>query len=427
MDDGDEEDQMFMNFSGISEHEQLTPLSAAASDQASPDTILDDVPLQNQQMLPQEGRGKDYNDLLEGGGNGCVFDPLPSTGPYSDVPQDLIEAILMDDGDEEDQTPMNFCGIPEHQQPTPLSAAASDKASPDTSLDDVPLQNQQMLPQEGRGKDYNDLLEGGGNGCVVDLLLSTSPSPDIPQDMIKAILMDKGDKEDQTPMNFSGVSQHQQPTPLSAAASDKASTDTIFDNVPLQNQQMPAQDRRGEEYNDLLEGGGNGCVFDPLPSTSPYLDVPQDLIKAILINDGDEDQTPMNFCGISEHLQPTPLSAAASDKASPDTILDDVPLQNQQMLLQEGRGKDYNDLLEGGGNGCVFYPLPSTSPYPDVPQDMIKAILMDDGDEEDQTRMSFSRVQEHQQPTPLSAAAGDKASPGNVLDDIPLQNQKMLP
>ena len=84
--------------------------------------------------------------------------------------------------------------------------------------------------------------------------------------------------------------------------------------------------------------------------------------------DGDEeDQTPMNFSGISEHQQPTPLSAAASDKASPDTILDDVPLQNQQMLPQVGRGKDYNDLLEGGGNGCVFDPLPSTSPYPDVP------------------------------------------------------------
>ena len=59
----------------------------------------------------------------------------------------------------------------------------------------------------------------------------------------------------------------------------------------------------------------------------------------------------MNFSGVSEHQQPTPWSVAASDKASPDTILDDVPLQNQQMLLQEGRGKDYNDLLEGGGNG----------------------------------------------------------------------------
>ena len=194
-----------MNFFGISEHQQPTPLTAAASDKASPDTILDDVPLQNQQMLPQEERGKDYNDLLEGVGNGCIFDPFPSTGPYSDVPQDLIEAILMDDEDEEDQTPKNFCGIPEDQQPTPLSAAASDKASPDTSLGDVPPQNQQMLPQEGRGKDYNDLLEGGGNGCVVDLLLSTSPYPDVPQDMIKAILMDDGDEADQTRMNFSRV------------------------------------------------------------------------------------------------------------------------------------------------------------------------------------------------------------------------------
>ena len=134
-----------MNISGISKHEQPTPLSAAASDKASPDTILDDVPLQNQQMLLQEGRGKDYNDLLEGGGNGCVFDPLPSTSPYPDVPQDLSKAILMDDGDEEDQTPMNFCGISEHQQPTPLSTAASDKALPDTILDDVPLQIQQIL------------------------------------------------------------------------------------------------------------------------------------------------------------------------------------------------------------------------------------------------------------------------------------------
>ena len=86
----------------------------------------------------------------------------------------------MDDEDEGDQTPMNFCGISEHQQPTPFSTAASDKASRDTILDDVPLQNQQIIPQEGRGKDYNDLLEGGGNGCVVDLLLSTSPYPDVP-------------------------------------------------------------------------------------------------------------------------------------------------------------------------------------------------------------------------------------------------------
>ena len=86
----------------------------------------------------------------------------------------------MDDGDEEDQTPMNFFGISEHQQPTPLSAAAGEKELHDTILDDVPLQNQQILPQEGRGKDYNDLHEGGGNGCVVDLLLSTSPYPDVP-------------------------------------------------------------------------------------------------------------------------------------------------------------------------------------------------------------------------------------------------------
>ena len=86
----------------------------------------------------------------------------------------------MDDRDEEDQTPMNFSGISEHQRSTPLSAAASDKASRDTILDDVPLQNQQMLPQEGRAKDYNDLLEGGGNGGIVDLLLSTSPYRDVP-------------------------------------------------------------------------------------------------------------------------------------------------------------------------------------------------------------------------------------------------------
>ena len=129
-DDGDEEDQTSMIFCGISEHQQPTPLSAAAGDKASPDTILDDGPLQNQQMLPQEGRGKDYSYLLEGGGNGCVFDPLPSASPYPDVPWVLIEAFLMDDGDEEDQTPMNFSGILEHQQPMPLRAAASDKASP---------------------------------------------------------------------------------------------------------------------------------------------------------------------------------------------------------------------------------------------------------------------------------------------------------
>ena len=67
-------------------------------------------------------------------------------GPYPDAPWDLIDAILMDDGDEEDQTPMNFCGIPENQEPTPLSAAVGDKASPGTVLDDIPLQNQKMLP-----------------------------------------------------------------------------------------------------------------------------------------------------------------------------------------------------------------------------------------------------------------------------------------
>ena len=227
-----------MNFCGISEHQQPTPLCAAARDKASPDTILDDVPLQSQQILTQEGRGKDYNDLLECGGNGCVFDPLPSMSPYPDVPQDRIEAILMDDGDEEDQTPMNFCGITVHQQSTPLNAAAGDKASPDTILDDVPLQNQQMLPQEGRGKNYNDLLQGGGNGCVVDLLPSTSPYPDVPQDLIEAIFRDDGDEEDQTPMNFSGVQEHSQLMPLSTTAGDKASPDTVLDDIPLQNQKM---------------------------------------------------------------------------------------------------------------------------------------------------------------------------------------------
>ena len=268
-----------MNFCGIPEHQQPTALGEAASEKASPDTIFDDVPLQNQQIIPQEGQGQDYNDLLEGGGNVCVVDLLLSTSPYPDFPQDLIKAILMDDGDEEDQTCMNFSRVQEHQQPTALGEAASEKASPDTILDDVPLQNQQMLLQEGRGKDYNDLLEGGGNGCVIDPLPSRSPYPNVPWDLIEAILMDEGDKEDQTPMNFSGASQHQQPTPLSATASDKASPDTILDDVPLQNQQMPPQDRRGEDYNDLLEGGGNGCVFDPLRSTSPYLDVPQDHLK----------------------------------------------------------------------------------------------------------------------------------------------------
>ena len=97
-------------------------------------------------MLHYEGRGEDYNELLKGGGNGCVVDPLLPTSPYPNVPWDLIEAILMEDGDEEDQTPMNFSGVSEHHQATPLSVAASDKASLGTFLDDIPLQNQKMLP-----------------------------------------------------------------------------------------------------------------------------------------------------------------------------------------------------------------------------------------------------------------------------------------
>ena len=113
---------------------------------ASLGLVFDDIPLQNQQMLPQEGRGEDYNDLLEGGGNGWVVDPLPSTGPYFEAPWDLFEAILMDDGDEEDQMPMNFYGVQEHQQPTLLSTAVGDKASPDRVFDNVPPQNQQLLP-----------------------------------------------------------------------------------------------------------------------------------------------------------------------------------------------------------------------------------------------------------------------------------------
>ena len=233
---------------------------------------------------------------------------------------------------------MNFSGVLEHQQPMPLSAAASDKASPYSILDDVRLQNQHMLPQEGRGDDYNDLLEGGGNGCVVDPLPSTSPYPNVPWDLIAAILIDDGDEEDETPINFSGVSEHHQPMPLSAAAGDKASLGLVFDDIPLQNQQMLPQEGRGEDYNNLLEGGGNGCVVDPLPSMGPYSDAPWDLMEAILMDEGDEeDQTPMNFSGVTEHQQPTPLSAAAGDKASPDIILYDVPLQNQQMLAHEGQ------------------------------------------------------------------------------------------
>ena len=227
-----------MNFSCVQENQQPTPMSAAAGDKVSPGLVFNDIPLQNQQMLPQEGRGEDYNDLLKGGGNRCVVDLLLSTTRYPDVLQDLIEAILMDDRDEEDQKAMNFSSVLEHQQPMPLSAAAGDKASRRLVFDDVPLQNRQMLLQEGRGEDYNDLLEGGGNGCVVDLLQPTSPYPDVPQDLIEAILMDDGDEEDQMPMNFYGVQEHQQPTLLSTAVGDKASPDRVFDNVSPQNQQL---------------------------------------------------------------------------------------------------------------------------------------------------------------------------------------------
>ena len=124
------------------------------------------------------------------------------------MPWDLIEAILMDDRDEEDQTPMNFSGVQEHQQPTPLSAAAGGKASPNPIFVNVPLQNQQLLPQ-GPPEDHNDLLGGDGNDNGVDPLSSTSPYPDKPWDLIEAILMDDGDEEDQMPMNFSGVQEHQ--------------------------------------------------------------------------------------------------------------------------------------------------------------------------------------------------------------------------
>ena len=114
MDDGDEEDQTPMNFSVIQEHQQPMPLSGAASGKASFDPIFDDVPPHNLQLLPQEGPPENHNDLLGGEGNGSVVDPPPSTTSYPDVPLDLIEAILMDDGDEEDQTPMNFYGVQEH-------------------------------------------------------------------------------------------------------------------------------------------------------------------------------------------------------------------------------------------------------------------------------------------------------------------------
>ena len=169
---------------------------------ASPGPVFDDVSAQNQHLLPQEGRAEDHNHLLGDGGNGCVVDPLPSTGPSPDVPWDLIEAFLMDDGDEEDQTPLNFSGVQEHQQPTPLSTAAGGKASPGPVFDDVPSLNQQLLPQEGRAEDNNDLLGGGGNGSIVDPLPSMSPYPHVPWDLIEAFLMDDGDEEDQTPITF---------------------------------------------------------------------------------------------------------------------------------------------------------------------------------------------------------------------------------
>ena len=118
---------------------------------ASPSVVFDDVPPQNQQVLPQEGRAEDQNDLLGGEGNGSVVDPLPSTGPYPDVPWDLIEAFLMDDGDNEDQKPMNFSGVQEHQQPTTLSAAApggewQDQASTSCNLADQYVISLQPMP-----------------------------------------------------------------------------------------------------------------------------------------------------------------------------------------------------------------------------------------------------------------------------------------
>ena len=125
---------------------------------ASPDPIFDDVPPQNHQLLLQEEPVKDHNDLLEGGGNGSVVDPLLSTSPYPNVHWDLIEAILMDDGDKDDQTPINFSGIQEHQQSTPLSAATSGKALSGPVFNDVPPQNQLLLPQEGLAEDHNNVL-----------------------------------------------------------------------------------------------------------------------------------------------------------------------------------------------------------------------------------------------------------------------------
>ena len=166
----------------IFDSQNALPGPAFDGENVLPGPVFDDIPPHNQQLLPQEGRAEDHN--------------------HEARPWDLIEAFLMDNGDEEDQTPMNFSGVQEHQQP---------------------------LPQEGRADDHNDLLGGGGNGCVVDLLPSTSTYPSVPCDLIEAILMDDGDEEDQTPMNFSGVQERQQPTPLSTAArggewQDQAST-----------------------------------------------------------------------------------------------------------------------------------------------------------------------------------------------------------
>ena len=84
---------------------------------------------------------------------GAVFDDVPPQN------QDLIEAILMDDGDE-DQKPMNFSGVQEHQQPTPLSAAApggewQDQASTSCKLADqevISLQPTPLSPAAPKGE-----------------------------------------------------------------------------------------------------------------------------------------------------------------------------------------------------------------------------------------------------------------------------------
>ena len=83
---------MPMNFSSIQEHQQPTPLSAAAARKASPILVFDDVPSHNQQLLPQEGPQEDHNDILRGGGNASIVDPLPSTGPYPDIPWEEMPA-----------------------------------------------------------------------------------------------------------------------------------------------------------------------------------------------------------------------------------------------------------------------------------------------------------------------------------------------